>query len=80
MSDECPFCNLRPERIISESDFFYVIYDGFPVTPLHSLFIPIRHVESFFDLNDRELKDLPGVVGSQRQRILKEDESVSSGS
>ena len=51
MSDKpCPFCNISPDRIISESDYTITIRDGFPVADGHTLIIPKRHVESFFDL------------------------------
>ena len=77
MSDACPFCNLPRERIIFESEWFCVIRDGFPVTELHTLIIPRRHVPSFFDLNDIELSTLPEVIHSQRTGILEQDQSVT---
>jgi diadenosine tetraphosphate (Ap4A) HIT family hydrolase len=51
MSDKhCPFCNLETDRIISESDYTVTIRDGFPVSEGHTLIIPKRHVQSFFEL------------------------------
>jgi diadenosine tetraphosphate (Ap4A) HIT family hydrolase len=50
MEDEktCLFCDIPKERVIAENDFAYVIRDGFPVTELHSLVIPKRHVDNYF--------------------------------
>lgn len=50
----CPFCTLQPERIIEENDHAIWIYDGFPVSPGHSLIIPRRHVGSFFEVSTEE--------------------------
>jgi diadenosine tetraphosphate (Ap4A) HIT family hydrolase len=50
----CPFCTLQPERIVEENDHAVWIYDGFPVSPGHSLIIPRRHVGSFFEVSTEE--------------------------
>lgn len=50
----CPFCNLQPERIVEENNHAIWIYDGFPVSPGHSLIIPRRHVSSFFEVSTEE--------------------------
>jgi len=50
----CPFCSLPPERIVAENEHALWIYDGFPVSPGHSLIIPKRHVGSFFEVGHEE--------------------------
>ena len=50
----CPFCTLPPERIIDENEHAVWIYDGFPISPGHSLIIPKRHVGSFFEITTPE--------------------------
>ena len=50
----CPFCTLPPERIVQENEHALWIYDGFPVSPAHSLIIPKRHVGSFVDVSTEE--------------------------
>ncbi len=47
---DCPFCTLPTDRIISESDYTLTIRDDFPVSEGHTLIIPKRHVQSFFEL------------------------------
>ncbi len=49
-NSDCPFCTLPTDRIISESDYTITIRDGFPVSEGHTLIIPKRHVQSFFEL------------------------------
>ncbi len=54
MSANCPFCSLPQDRIISECESTVTIRDGYPVSEGHSLIIPKRHIESFFDCNPDE--------------------------
>ena len=51
---DCPFCSFPDDRIISESDYTFIIRDGFPVSKGHTLIIPKRHVRSFFELQATE--------------------------
>ena len=53
--EDCIFCNIESSRKIDEDDLFYVIRDGFPVTALHTLIIPNRHVETYFELTEDEV-------------------------
>ena len=46
----CLFCQIPLERIIAQNDLAYAIRDGFPVTPLHTLIIPKRHLVDYFEL------------------------------
>ena len=72
----CLFCEIQKERIIYEDDLFYVIRDGFPVTDLHTLVIPKRHVETYFDLYQPELNSCNRMIQKFKQQIEKEDVSV----
>lgn len=54
----CPFCTLPRERLVFESELAFVIRDGFPVSPGHTLVIPKRHVASFFDTTADEQEAL----------------------
>jgi|SRR5882757_6531261 len=59
-SADCLFCKQnRPDlnQIMSENKTFYARYDNFPATEGHVEVVPKRHVESFFDLTPKELKD-----------------------
>src|SRR5215469_1084464 len=52
--DGCPFCNLPKERILFENELALAVRDAFPVTALHTLVIPKRHVLEVFDLSRPE--------------------------
>ena len=72
----CPFCEIPMKRILEENELCYVIRDGFPVTDLHTLVIPKRHVQSYFDLYQPELNSCNRMIQKFKERIEKEDESV----
>ena len=72
----CLFCEIQKERILDQDDLFYVIRDGFPVTDLHTLVIPKRHVETYFDLYQPELNSCNRMIQKYKQQIENEDESV----
>ena len=74
----CVFCNLEDHRKLGRNESGFVIRDGFPVTPLHSLIIPSRHVSSFFELTEGETTDLLSLLRETREELSKEDPSIKS--
>jgi diadenosine tetraphosphate (Ap4A) HIT family hydrolase len=63
--------------IVFENELAYAIRDGSPVTPLHSLVIPKRHVATFFDLYQPERNAIFQLVDQLKANIEKTDPSVS---
>ena len=61
-----------------EDEFFFALRDGYPVTPLHTLIVPQRHIISYFDLDSNEHKHLFPFLEKQRDKILEEDPSVTA--
>lgn len=54
-ANNCVFCNPDSEReLITESASAYAIFDKFPVNKGHSLIVPKKHVENYFDLTIHE--------------------------
>jgi diadenosine tetraphosphate (Ap4A) HIT family hydrolase len=47
----------------------FVIRDGFPISPGHTLIIPKRHVGSFFEISLEERDDLLDLL-DQAQKVL----------
>ena len=56
----------------------FVVRDSYPVTKLHTLIIPHRHVSNFFDLNDNELGDLSKILKKEKQSLLNLDKTISA--
>ena len=72
----CLFCEIPDERIIAQNEFCYAIRDGFPVTPLHSLIIPKRHVITYFDLSDEEVLACNDLMRQLKNSMLTEDDLI----
>lgn len=69
---DCLFCNLQASnraRIVDENALAYVIRDGFPVSELHSLIIPKRHVKDYFELTQAEINAINRLIKIQKQII-----------
>ena len=72
----CLFCTIPAGRIIASNDLAYAIRDGFPVTPLHTLIIPKRHVDDCFGLSKAEIQACHDLLIQLRFSILAEDTEV----
>ena len=72
----CLFCEMKSERIVAENELAFAISDGYPVTPLHTLIIPRRHVSTFFELGQAEINACTFLVKNQKKLIETEDHSV----
>jgi diadenosine tetraphosphate (Ap4A) HIT family hydrolase len=68
---QCPFCNLDSSRIVVANANALTIYDGFPVSPGHTLIIPKRHVASFFELTREEQDAMLDLLAVMRQILLE---------
>lgn len=57
---DCIFCDIikNNKDILFESKSSVAFYDSFPVSVGHTLIIPKRHCETYFDLTDEEMKDM----------------------
>lgn len=75
---ECAFCNIDLKRTVQQTELVIAIRDLYPVTKLHTLIIPKRHVASYFDLTNEELDQLGGLLKAQREELLKADGSISA--
>jgi diadenosine tetraphosphate (Ap4A) HIT family hydrolase len=67
--DACPFCHLAPGRVSRSSTHARAFADAYPVTPGHTLVVPVRHVVSLFDFPADELADVWRLVGEVRAAL-----------
>jgi len=65
----CPFCSLAGERIVDRTELAVAIRDGFPVSPGHTLVIPLRHVGSLFETTDAERTDCLALLDRARRTL-----------
>jgi diadenosine tetraphosphate (Ap4A) HIT family hydrolase len=74
---DCLFCKIDKSRIIAQNNLAYLIADQYPVTEMHSLVIPKRHCETYFDLTQAELNAINTLIQERREYILQSDSSVT---
>jgi diadenosine tetraphosphate (Ap4A) HIT family hydrolase len=67
----CTFCTLPAERILGENEHAVWILDSHPVSPGHSLIVPKRHVESFFETTPVEREAILRLLDQARDHVLK---------
>jgi ATP adenylyltransferase len=72
---DCAFCSVQSAGVILENALCFAIRDQFPVTPLHTLIIPKRHVGAFLDLYQPELNAAHAKQATSE--ILAADPAVS---
>ena len=75
--NNCVFCNIPEDRIVNEYKYFYIIRDLYPVTNLHSLVIPKRHVVSYFESNQNEYDEIPIILNTQKTELKLTDDSIT---
>ena len=74
--NNCLFCSIESDRIIAENELVYAIRDGFPVTEMHTLVIPKRHVVDYFSLTQEELMACDSLLRQLKEEIEESDDSV----
>jgi len=66
------FTTISPELIIYKDDYFFMIYDGFPVNPGHLLIISNEVRSDYFALTEEEKLALPIAINIAKEIILKD--------
>jgi len=61
-----------------QNELAFAIRDGFPVTELHTLIIPRRHVEDYFGLTSDELLACDALLRGLKSEIVRMDPMVTA--
>ena len=75
-NNPCIFCKIRKKELQFENQLAYSSKDSYPVSEFHSLIVPKRHVETYFDLNKEEIHACNDLILKTKEKILKQDSSV----
>ena len=70
-NNPCLFCNVKDTGINHENKLAYASYDSYPVSKLHCLIIPKRHIKDYFDLTKEELIACNNLVRIVKDEIIK---------
>ena len=75
-NNPCIFCEIRKEELQFENQLAYSSIDSYPVSEFHSLIVPKRHVETYFELTNEEIQACNELILKTKEKILKEDSRV----
>ena len=77
-NNPCLFCNSKISGIAHENELAYASYDTYPVSELHCLIIPKRHVMDYFELSNEELIACNDLIKIVKQEVIEKDKSVKA--
>jgi ATP adenylyltransferase len=77
MAEACVFCAMPAEKFVAQNRLAYAVRDNAPVTGLHTLILPRRHVADYFDVVAEEKHAIDELVDEVRLAILADDLSVA---
>ena len=75
-NNPCIFCVIRKEELQFENRLAYSSIDSYPVSEFHSLIVPKRHVQTYFELTSEEIQACNELILKTKEKILKQDSSV----
>ena len=75
-NNPCIFCNFKKEELQFENQLAYSSLDSYPVSKFHSLIVPKRHIQDYFDLSPDEIQACHELILKTQEKILKEDTTV----
>ena len=67
----CVFCE---EKGYLETELLFARFDKFPVSPGHTLIIPFRHAETWFDLRKEEQLEVIDLIDKVKAHLDAEHE------
>ena len=76
MKSSCIFCSIATDMIVDDNELAFAIRDKFPVSRLHTLILPKRCVDNYFDLSQNEVLSIHDLAKKIRRGIQSEDPSV----
>jgi len=75
--ERCVFCEVPQERKLKENELAYAMFDGYPVTELHTLIVPKRHVRSYFELGQAEINACNQLLAEMKALIGRKDKTIT---
>ncbi len=66
-NNPCLFCS--PRGVIRQNHLAYTARDSYPVSPGHTLVIPLRHCPDFFDMTPEEMAACMELLVAERRAL-----------
>ncbi|MFW6016933.1 MAG: HIT family protein [bacterium] len=65
----CPFCQIKKNKIIKENELSIAVFDKYPVNEGHILIITKRHIKDYFDASKEEKRSLFNLMEKCRELL-----------
>ena len=75
-NNPCIFCNTSKKEFVFENNLAFASFDSYPVSKFHSLIIPKKHTENYFDLSNDEILACNDLILKIKNKIQIDDSSV----
>ena len=75
-NNPCLFCNANNKEYIFENDLACATFDSYPVSRLHVLIIPKRHIKNYFELSNDELIACNAIILLSKKKVMKMDKAI----
>ena len=77
LNPDCAFCR-KCDRgdVLFKNELAFALWDEYPVARGHTLILPRRHVEDFFDLTSMERIAMEEIINFHRKKLLEEDMTI----
>jgi len=72
-NNPCIFCKINQKELIFENDYAYASSDSYPVSQLHSLVVPKRCIENYFELDEKEILACNDLIKKLKKKIRKDE-------
>lgn len=79
VSRSCIFCNTNASKqFILENELAFAIEDKYPVTKHHTLFIPKRHFQDYFEITQNELSAIHDLIKIRKNNLSEKDTTIKA--
>ena len=75
-NNPCLFCNIEESGLARENELAYASFDSYPVSKMHCLIIPKRHVKDYFDLTNEEVIACNELIKEIKMEVEIKDPTV----
>ena len=75
-NNPCLFCKISKKEFELENELAYASFDSFPVSKYHTLIVPKRHVENYFELNNEEVLACDALLKEFKKKLEYKDNTI----
>ena len=75
-NNPCIFCSIIESGLAIENELAYASYDSYPVSEMHCLIIPKRHVKSYFEMTNEEVISCNELIKDIKKEVELKDPTI----